>query len=98
MCLLLILFYELVGVIVRVGNVVVSKLWKVGDCVGVLNFKSVCGSCIGCVVVKWWYGGFDLCFCENREIVGFYYDGVFVEYLVVDLFIIVKFLDDLLFE
>lgn len=94
--------HEPAGVIVEVGSAVskdsATAPWKVGDRVGVLNFKSSCGSCTGCAVARRRYGGLDPRFCEKRETAGFHHDGAFAEYLVADPATTVRLPDDLSYE
>ncbi|RJE21832.1 Zinc-binding dehydrogenase, partial [Aspergillus sclerotialis] len=68
--------------VVQVGNEV-SK-WKVGDRVGVLNFKNACSKCPSCLSTFKRYGSLDPRYCENREAGGFMTDGAFAEYMVAD--------------
>lgn len=91
--------HEPAGVIVQVGAALADQSWRIGDRVGVLNFKSACGACTGCAVARRrWCGGLDPRFCEKRETAGFHHDGAFAEYLVADPSTTVRLPDDLSFE
>ncbi|KAK0385195.1 hypothetical protein NLU13_7673 [Sarocladium strictum] len=91
--------HEPAGVIVQVGAALADQSWRIGDHVGVLNFKSACGACTGCAVARRrWCGGLDPRFCEKRETAGFHHDGAFAEYLVADPSTTVRLPDDLSFE
>ena len=74
--------HEPAGEISQVGSKVTG--WKVGDRVGVLNFKKACGGCIGCRQRSRKTGKTDPRFCENREMAGFKNDGAFAEYMIAD--------------
>ena len=58
--------------------------WKVGDRVGVLNFKNACGQCVGCSLSQRRYEKLDPRFCDRRETAGFQHDGAFAQYLAAD--------------
>ncbi|RTE73528.1 hypothetical protein BHE90_012044 [Fusarium euwallaceae] len=76
--------HEPAGVVVQVGAQC-NGSWKVGDRVGVLNFKKACTRCTGCLLSKKRYNGtFDPRYCENREMAGFKDDGCLAEYMVAD--------------
>ncbi|KAJ3545588.1 hypothetical protein NM208_g2443 [Fusarium decemcellulare] len=76
--------HEPAGVIAQVGAKC-SGSWKVGDRVGVLNFKKACTQCTGCLLSKKRYDGtFDPRYCEKREMAGFKDDGCLAEYMVAD--------------
>lgn len=75
--------HEPAGIIARVGPKC-SGNWKVGDRVGVLNFKRACGECPGCGRWRRKGGKLDPRFCEKRETAGFRHDGAFAEFLVAD--------------
>lgn len=69
--------------VVKVGDGC-SGSWKVGDRVGVLNFKKSCTQCTGCILSEKRYGTFDPRYCEKREMAGFKDDGCLAEYMVAD--------------
>ncbi|KAF4459823.1 amidase [Fusarium albosuccineum] len=76
--------HEPAGVVAQVGAKC-SGSWKVGDLVGVLNFKKACTQCTGCLLSKKRYNGtFDPRYCEKREMAGFKNDGCLAEYMVAD--------------
>ncbi|KAF4997475.1 hypothetical protein FGRMN_3839 [Fusarium graminum] len=75
--------HEIAGVIAKLGNSYAGDL-KVGDRVGVLNFKHACGSCVGCRLVKRRGEDLDPRFCEVRETAGFLHDGGFADYASAD--------------
>ena len=75
--------HEPAGVIARVGAKCPAH-WKVGDRVGVLNFKGACGRCTGCGLWRKKSDRLDPRFCENREMAGFRHDGAFAEFMVAD--------------
>lgn len=75
--------HEPAGQIVQVGARVTGS-WKVGDRVGVLNFKKACGECIGCRQRVRRKGTTDPRFCEKREMAGFKHDGAFAEFMIAD--------------
>lgn len=75
--------HEPAGEIVQVGSKA-KGTWKVGDRVGVLNFKKACGECVGCRQHIRRKGETDPRFCEKRETAGFKHDGAFAEYMVAD--------------
>lgn len=75
--------HEPAGVVARVGSTCAGG-WKVGDRVGVLNFKRACGACTGCELSRKRKGKLDPRFCEKRETAGFRHDGAFAEYMVAD--------------
>ncbi|KAJ4292473.1 hypothetical protein N0V90_009135 [Kalmusia sp. IMI 367209] len=75
--------HEPAGKIVQVGTQVKGS-WKVGDRVGVLNFKKACGECVGCRQRIRRKGRTDPRFCEKREMAGFKHDGAFAEYMLAD--------------
>ncbi|KAI1879455.1 hypothetical protein JX265_002409 [Neoarthrinium moseri] len=89
--------HEPAGKIVQVGSNCRGD-WKVGDRVGVLNFKNACTSCTGCSLSKREYGTYDPRFCERRETAGFQHDGAFAEYMVADPETTVKLPESLSFE
>lgn len=71
------------GRIAEIG-VNVRGEWKVGDRVGVLNFKKACGECVGCRQHKRRSARADPRFCERREMAGFRHDGAFAQYMLAD--------------
>lgn len=75
--------HEPAGIITHVGSKC-SGNWKVGDRVGVLNFKRACDGCTGCGLSRRRNGKLDPRFCEKRETAGFRHDGAFAEYMVAD--------------
>ncbi|KAF2726923.1 GroES-like protein [Polyplosphaeria fusca] len=71
--------HEPAGTIVEVGkNVAAEGTWKIGQRVGVLLFKHQCGHCIRCE------HGYDIRYCENKEMAGLTHDGGIAEYMVGD--------------
>ncbi|RYP49352.1 hypothetical protein DL768_004912 [Monosporascus sp. mg162] len=89
--------HEPAGTVVRVGAKCEGE-WKVGDRVGVLNFKKSCSKCPGCRLAKREYGGLDPRFCDSRVTAGFQHDGAFAEYMVADPATTVKLPPSLSFE
>lgn len=76
--------HEPAGVIVQVGTKC-SGSWKIGDRVGVLNFKNACRQCTGCLLSQKRFGGkSDPRYCDKREMAGFKNDGCLAEYMVAD--------------
>ncbi|RAQ47074.1 alcohol dehydrogenase [Aspergillus flavus] len=75
--------HEPVGTVVQVGKESALN-WKVGDRVGILNFKNACGNCAGCRGSRKRYGKLDPRFCDHRETGGFKNDGCFAAYMVAD--------------
>ena len=75
--------HEPAGRIVRVGSCVEGS-WKVGDRVGVLNFKNACGECVGCRQHNRRGGRKDPRYCQNREMAGFKHDGAFAQFMLAD--------------
>ncbi|KAF5670043.1 alcohol dehydrogenase V [Fusarium heterosporum] len=75
--------HEIAGIVAKLGNDYTGDL-KVGDRVGVLNFKHACGSCVGCRLVKRRGEDLDPRFCDVRETAGFLHDGGFAEYASAD--------------
>lgn len=75
--------HEPVGTVVQVGDEV-AQTWKIGDRVGVLNFKNACSQCPSCLSTVRRLGKTDPRYCENREAGGFMTDGAFAEYMVAD--------------
>ncbi|CAN9091657.1 unnamed protein product [Alternaria alternata] len=75
--------HEPAGKIVQVG-VNVKGSWKVGDRVGVLNYKNACGQCAGCRQHSRRSKRPDPRFCQRRIVAGFRHDGAFAEYMLAD--------------
>lgn len=75
--------HEPAGTIAQVGSGVQGS-WKVGDRVGVLNFKNACGRCPGCRQTIRKTSKTDPRFCQNRQMAGFKHDGCFAEYMLAD--------------
>ncbi|KAI8942504.1 hypothetical protein NX059_000568 [Plenodomus lindquistii] len=75
--------HEPAGVITQVGSNV-GGTWKVGDRVGVLNFKKACGECVGCRHFARKGGRKDPRFCHSREMAGFKHDGAFAQFMIAD--------------
>lgn len=77
--------HEPAGKIVQVGSQVQGS-WKVGDRVGVLNFKNACRQCVGCQqhMRRSSATRADPRFCEKRQMAGFRHDGAFAEYMLAD--------------
>lgn len=90
--------HEPVGIIAALGKNVDSK-WKVGQRVGVLNFRHACGQCNRCVWHKQANNGtVDARFCKRKNMAGITADGGFAEYLVADATTTVLLPDGLSFE
>ena len=77
--------HEPAGKIAQVGAQVQGN-WKVGDRVGVLNFKNACRQCVGCQqhMRRSTRTRTDPRFCEKRQMAGFKHDGAFAEYMLAD--------------
>jgi D-arabinose 1-dehydrogenase-like Zn-dependent alcohol dehydrogenase len=75
--------HEPAGRITQIGSKVVGS-WKVGDRVGVLNFKNACGRCVGCQQHTRRSSRPDPRFCQRREMAGFKHDGAFAQYMLAD--------------
>lgn len=75
--------HEPAGKVVQVGTRVEGP-WKIGDRVGVLNFKKACGKCVGCRQYIRRNHCTDPRFCQSREMAGFKHDGAFSEYMIAD--------------
>jgi len=75
--------HEPAGKIAQVGSNV-QGAWKVGDRVGILNFKNACGHCVGCRQHARRAARPDPRFCRNREMAGFKHDGAFAQYMLAD--------------
>lgn len=89
--------HEPAGVVVEVGEEAVRS-WKIGDRVGVLNFKSACSRCPDCLSTQRRYGTLDPRFCRQREAAGFHSDGAFSEFMVADAATTVALPDGISFE
>lgn len=89
--------HEPVGTIVALGTNVDAK-WKVGQRVGVLNFRHPCGTCAKCRWHKGAYSTLDARFCENKNMAGITHDGGFAKYLTADASTTVVLPDSLEFE
>ncbi|EAT87273.1 hypothetical protein SNOG_04882 [Parastagonospora nodorum SN15] len=70
----MILSHEPAGEIVQTGAAVQGS-WKIGDRVGILNFKNACGSCVGCRQHTRRATRPDPRFCQRREMAGFRHHG-----------------------
>jgi D-arabinose 1-dehydrogenase-like Zn-dependent alcohol dehydrogenase len=74
--------HEPAGIVVALGSNVESK-WKIGQHVGVINFRNPCGTCAGC---QWhsrdYDGRLDARYCENKTMSGITEDGGFAQYMV----------------
>ncbi|KAF4959273.1 hypothetical protein FSARC_10789 [Fusarium sarcochroum] len=75
--------HEIAGIIAKVGSNYTGDL-KVGDRVGILNFKHACGSCVGCRLTERNGEKLDPRFCDSRETAGFLHDGGFADYASAD--------------
>ncbi|KAF2017925.1 alcohol dehydrogenase GroES-like domain-containing protein [Aaosphaeria arxii CBS 175.79] len=75
--------HEPAGRIVKVGSQVQDS-WKVGDRVGVLNFKNACRTCVGCLQHLRRHSKTDPRFCQRRQMAGFKHDGAFAQYMLAD--------------
>jgi D-arabinose 1-dehydrogenase-like Zn-dependent alcohol dehydrogenase len=75
--------HEPAGKIVQIGAQVQGQ-WKVGDRVGVLNFKNACRQCTGCKQHMRRSTRADPRFCAKRQMAGFKHDGAFAEYMLAD--------------
>ncbi|CAO2652317.1 Nn.00g006000.m01.CDS01 [Neocucurbitaria sp. VM-36] len=89
--------HEPVGTIIHIGSNVEGS-WKVGDRVGVLNFKNACGECVGCRQHKRRGGRKDPRFCQKREMAGFKHDGAFAQFMLADPNTTVPLPDEVSFE
>ncbi|KAH7042159.1 chaperonin 10-like protein [Macrophomina phaseolina] len=78
--------HEPVGTVVAVGEKAAQANWRVGQRVGLLNFKHACGSCTGCTYSKKAAGSDrpDIVVCQKKEMAGISHDGGFAEYIVAD--------------
>ncbi|KAI0405543.1 GroES-like protein [Xylaria palmicola] len=75
--------HEPAGTVVKVGPQAKGG-FKVGDRVGVLNFKNACTRCTGCGLSKREYNYHEPRYCDVREMAGFQDDGAFAEFMVAD--------------
>jgi D-arabinose 1-dehydrogenase-like Zn-dependent alcohol dehydrogenase len=75
--------HEPAGKITQIGSNV-SGPWKIGDRVGILNFKNACGQCVGCKQHKRRSDRPDPRFCQQREMAGFKHDGAFAQFMLAD--------------
>ncbi|KAF2833785.1 GroES-like protein [Ophiobolus disseminans] len=75
--------HEPAGRIVQVGSKAKGQ-WKVGDRVGILNFKNACEDCVGCRQHARRAARPDPRFCQRREMAGFRHDGAFAQYMLAD--------------
>ncbi|KAG9187416.1 amidase [Alternaria panax] len=75
--------HEPAGKIAQIGANVQGS-WKVGDRVGVLNYKNACGGCAGCRQHSRRSKRPDPRFCQRRIVAGFRHDGAFAEYMLAD--------------
>lgn len=75
--------HEPAGVVAQVGDEAAHS-WRIGDRVGVLNFKNICSRCPDCISTLKRSGVLDPRFCRQRVTAGFYHDGAFAEYIVAD--------------
>ncbi|RNJ52553.1 hypothetical protein D7B24_003331 [Verticillium nonalfalfae] len=89
--------HEPAGCIVQIGHRCHPR-WKLGQRVGVLNFKNACDQCAGCKIAKQALNHLDPRYCDNRETAGFQHDGAFAEYIVADPETTVLLPDSLSFE
>lgn len=91
--------HEPAGTVVAVGKKAESN-WRVGQRVGMLNFRHPCNECIGCRTVRDVHAPDepDTRFCEKKEMAGINSDGGFAEYVVADSTATVPLPDDLPFE
>ncbi|KAI0415336.1 alcohol dehydrogenase GroES-like domain-containing protein [Xylaria grammica] len=75
--------HEPAGIVIRVGRNC-SGGFRVGDRVGVLNFKKACTHCSGCRLSKRENKYYEPRYCDAREMAGFQHDGAFAEYMTAD--------------
>ncbi|KAI0532770.1 alcohol dehydrogenase GroES-like domain-containing protein [Xylaria digitata] len=71
------------GTVIKVGPNC-SGNFKVGDRVGVLNFKKACTYCSNCRLSKRENKYYEPRYCDVREMAGFQHDGAFAEYMTAD--------------
>ncbi|PYH99735.1 alcohol dehydrogenase GroES-like domain-containing protein [Aspergillus ellipticus CBS 707.79] len=86
--------HEPAGTIAAVGKNV-STEWKVGQRVGVPNFRHACHTCVGYPQRP---EEPDVRFCENKDMAGISADGGFAEYVVADPATTVRLPDGVPFE
>lgn len=89
--------HEIAGVIARLGDKYQGHL-KVGDRVGILNFKHACGTCVGCKLRQRTCSKPDPRFCDARETAGFLHDGGFADYASADPTTTIKIPDSVSFD
>ncbi|BCR87462.1 uncharacterized protein ACHE_40026S [Aspergillus chevalieri] len=89
--------HEPAGVVVEAGDEA-AQSWKIGDRVGILNFKNACSKCPDCISTQKRYGTLDARFCRRRETAGFQHDGAFAEYIVADAATTIALPDSVSFE
>lgn len=53
-----------------------AKQWKIGDRVGALLFRHMCGTCSHCEATR------DIRFCGNGDFAGLKGDGGMAEYMI----------------
>lgn len=75
--------HEPAGKIVEVGSAVDGD-WKVGDRVGVLNYRNACKKCPSCLQHLRRTQRVDPRFCEKRQTSGFQNDGAFAQFMLAD--------------
>lgn len=92
--------HEPAGTVAALGAGVNAGIWRVGDRVGVLNFRKPCGRCAGCSWHKQAYeGALDARYCENKTMSGILRsDGGFAEYMIASQEALVRLPDGLSFE
>lgn len=78
--------HEPVGTVVETGTKAAKAGWKIGQRVGMLNFRHPCYSCVGCQSARdpKQPDRPDARFCQNKEMAGISADGGFAEYVVAD--------------
>lgn len=89
--------HEIAGTIAKLGPSYLGSL-KVGDRVGMLNFKNACGACVNCDLRATRGKELDPRFCENRVTAGFQHDGGFADYAAADPETTIKLSDGTSFE
>ncbi|KAG5661292.1 hypothetical protein KAF25_005414 [Fusarium avenaceum] len=90
--------HEPAGTIASLGPDVPGD-WKVGDRVGVLNFRKPCDDCDGCRWRRSSYGSLDARYCHNKTMNGIVKsDGGFAEYMIGSHYSLVHLPDDVSFE
>ncbi|KAF2973236.1 hypothetical protein GQX73_g381 [Xylaria multiplex] len=75
--------HEPAGTVIKVGPNCGGN-FKVGDRVGVLNFKKACTHCSNCRLSKRENKYYEPRYCDVREMAGFQHDGAFAEYMTAD--------------